>query len=379
MLDSLLLILFMIVIGALIGGLTNFLAIRMLFRPYHPIYIGKWQLPFTPGLIPKRHNELATQIGKLVVGHLVTPDSVRKKITNKDFIEKMHIWLTAKFNSWLEKEWTIEQLLEQLQVDHPIERANTFIDGRIEEKYYGIKDKFWNKQIQEVIPREWTQQLHNKIPDAADQIIEKAVEYFSSQEGKYKIKTMIEQFLKDRGKLWNMVQMFIGNDSLADKFQPEIIKMLKNEETKLMLVQVLQSEWEKIQEKTTEELFINMNDEKIIATIKLTVADTIQLKKILQTPISELLLPYKEKIETNIIPFILQTAGTYLSDRIGEILERFEVEAIVREQIESFSLRKLEELVISIAKKELVMITYLGAVLGGAIGLIQGIIVLFTS
>src|SRR5690606_36952339 len=169
------------------------------------------------------------------------------------------------------------------------------------------------------------------------------------------------------------------SDSLADKFQPEIIKMLKNEETKLMLVQVLQSEWEKIQEKTTEELFINMNDEKILATIKLTVADTIQLKKILQTPISELLLPYKEKIETNILPFILQTAGTYLSDRIGEILERFEVEAIVREQIESFSLRKLEELVISIAKKELVMITYLGAVLGGAIGLIQGIIVLFTS
>ncbi|MFC5464736.1 DUF445 domain-containing protein [Lederbergia graminis] len=379
MLDSLLLILFMIVIGALIGGLTNFLAIRMLFRPYQPIYIGKWQLPFTPGLIPKRHNELATQIGKLVVGHLVTPDSVRKKITNKDFIEKMHIWLTAKFNSWLEKEWTIEQLLEQLQVDNPIERANTFIDGRIEEKYYGIKDKFWNKQIQEVIPREWTQQLQNKIPDAADRIIEKAVEYFSSQEGKYKIKTMIEQFLKDRGKLWNMVQMFVGNDSLADKFQPEIIKMLKNEETKLMLVQVLQSEWEKIQEKTTEELFVNMNDEKILATIKLTVADTIQLKKILQTPISELLIPYKEKIETNIIPFILQTAGTYLSDRIGEILERFEVEAIVREQIESFSLRKLEELVISIAKKELVMITYLGAVLGGAIGLIQGIIVLFTS
>ena len=55
------------------------------------------------------------------------------------------------------------------------------------------------------------------------------------------------------------------------------------------------------------------------------------------------------------------------------------MEEIVREQIESFSLQRLEALVISIAKKELVMITYLGALLGGVIGLIQGMIVMLTS
>ena len=44
----------MIVIGAVIGAATNHLAIKMLFRPYKPYYLFGKQLPFTPGLIPKK-------------------------------------------------------------------------------------------------------------------------------------------------------------------------------------------------------------------------------------------------------------------------------------------------------------------------------------
>ncbi|HZG70765.1 MAG TPA: DUF445 family protein, partial [Chondromyces sp.] len=76
---------FMALIGALIGGFTNFLAIKMLFRPYRPLYLGKWKLPFTPGLIPKRHGELATQIGRIVEEYLLTPESIEKKFNELDF------------------------------------------------------------------------------------------------------------------------------------------------------------------------------------------------------------------------------------------------------------------------------------------------------
>jgi putative Mg2+ transporter-C (MgtC) family protein len=41
---------------------------------------------------------------------------------------------------------------------------------------------------------------------------------------------------------------------------------------------------------------------------------------------------------------------------------------IVEEQVEAFSLERLEEIIISIAKSELKMITWLGALLGGIIG-----------
>jgi uncharacterized membrane protein YheB (UPF0754 family) len=57
----------MVVFGAVIGGFTKILAITMLFRLYKPIYIFGKQLPLSPGLIPKRQDELAKQIGKLVL------------------------------------------------------------------------------------------------------------------------------------------------------------------------------------------------------------------------------------------------------------------------------------------------------------------------
>ena len=42
------------VIGGLIGYCTNFLAIRMLFRPREEKRIGNFKVPFTPGVIPRR-------------------------------------------------------------------------------------------------------------------------------------------------------------------------------------------------------------------------------------------------------------------------------------------------------------------------------------
>ena len=48
-----------ILLGSIIGYFTNSLAIKMLFRPHKAIFIGKHQLPFTPGIIPKNQKRPA--------------------------------------------------------------------------------------------------------------------------------------------------------------------------------------------------------------------------------------------------------------------------------------------------------------------------------
>ena len=40
------------VIGAVIGYFTNYIAVKMLFRPLKPIKIKNYTLPFTPGTYP---------------------------------------------------------------------------------------------------------------------------------------------------------------------------------------------------------------------------------------------------------------------------------------------------------------------------------------
>jgi len=67
-------------IGAIIGYFTNWLAIKMLFRPYKAIRIAGRTLPFTPGLLPREKDNLAISLGKTVSKELLTPESYYSKI-----------------------------------------------------------------------------------------------------------------------------------------------------------------------------------------------------------------------------------------------------------------------------------------------------------
>ena len=89
---------FMAVVGAAIGAVTNHLAIKMLFRPHEAKYIGSWRVPFTPGLIPKRRDELAKQLGNTVIQHLLTPDIFKKKYFNEEMEDKANQFLTQQLN-----------------------------------------------------------------------------------------------------------------------------------------------------------------------------------------------------------------------------------------------------------------------------------------
>ncbi|MCZ0871997.1 hypothetical protein [Peribacillus sp. AS_2] len=42
---------------------------------------------------------------------------------------------------------------------------------------------------------------------------------------------MLDDFFKERGKLINLIQLFIGNEKLIDKIQLEIIKFFEQSRT----------------------------------------------------------------------------------------------------------------------------------------------------
>ena len=69
-----------ILVGSVIGYCTNYIAIKMLFRPHKAIYIGKFRLPFTPGIIPKNQKRVAGAIGEAVSEQLLTKEAVMESI-----------------------------------------------------------------------------------------------------------------------------------------------------------------------------------------------------------------------------------------------------------------------------------------------------------
>lgn len=69
------------VVGAVIGAFTNEVAIKMLFRPYRPIMIGKFRLPFTPGVIPSQRETIAKNIAETFEANLLSGAEIQQVIS----------------------------------------------------------------------------------------------------------------------------------------------------------------------------------------------------------------------------------------------------------------------------------------------------------
>ena len=72
------------VVGAIIGIFTNYIAVKMLFRPYREKRIGKCKLPFTPGIIPRRQPALAAALGRMVSEKLVREEDLKRALLSDE-------------------------------------------------------------------------------------------------------------------------------------------------------------------------------------------------------------------------------------------------------------------------------------------------------
>ncbi|BCB02912.1 DUF445 domain-containing protein [Bacillus sp. KH172YL63] len=379
MLDAFILVLFMVIVGALIGGFTNSLAIKMLFRPYRAYYIGKFKVPFTPGLIPKRREELAEQLGKMVVDHLITPESLQKKVMNEDFQRDVTLWLTEELEPVFSSDKTVEEWLDILQIPVSSERLNEWLEDWISVKMTSAKETYTSRTLSETLPEKWQNKVSESIPTLVTFIATRAEDYFTSPEGKKKVKIMIDDFLKERGMLGNMLGMFLGNTSVADKIQPEIVKFIKHEGTQEILFNLLTNEWAKLKSMKLEEFIDRLPEEELIETAQSSLVKLVNIDGHLAKPLSHWLEPHKQSFFAIQLPKWVDRGTDLLSKKIPNLMEKMHLQHIVKEQVESFSVGRLEELVLGISRREFKMITYLGALLGGIIGIVQGFIALFIS
>lgn len=83
-------------VGGIIGYFTNDLAIKMLFRPYRALYVGKRKVPFTPGLIPSNQARLAQRIADTIMGSLLTPEELQnlaRRLLETERMQAAILWL----------------------------------------------------------------------------------------------------------------------------------------------------------------------------------------------------------------------------------------------------------------------------------------------
>ncbi len=78
-------------ISALIGYITNVVAIRLLFWPQQPINFGLFKLQ---GVLPKRQADIAASVGELVEERLLSLDEVIDQVNTPEVRERLVVTIT---------------------------------------------------------------------------------------------------------------------------------------------------------------------------------------------------------------------------------------------------------------------------------------------
>jgi len=388
-------------VGGIIGYFTNDIAIKMLFRPYKAIYIGKSQLPFTPGLIPRNQERLAKNVSDTIMGSLLTPAELQKlarRLLEPERVQSAIHWLlrlaieqvgggsepkTVKVVAGILRDLLGESLPRLLQA---LARKEDFLEEQLNQIFDQVLLEFQLSEEQARKLAEWVLQVVLP-PDAIRQII---IDFLTDRT----IQTIDDGFReRTSGTYWVVANLFGLRNTLT---RLRTYCLDEKEEANSRLRELTQS------------LEIRDRIQKFLRNLSLQnlpVATVRQLRKTtresirhyLQTRGSDLLKGLSESVDWENIAVILlnrlksseaiSTSLEPVSQELGLILERYlekDLEAIVTQvipilaidqvivdRVKSTSPEELEAAIEGIVKNELQAIVSLGGVLGFVVGLMQ--------
>ncbi|EHK2400848.1 DUF445 domain-containing protein [Clostridium perfringens] len=482
-------------IGAVIGYITNWLAIKMLFRPREAKYIFGMKLPFTPGLIPKEKSRIANKVGETVGTHLLNSDSLSKALKDDKIKSKFNEVAKEKINQVINSNSTLEEslkntlgenyyalkgnminniaktILESIQeeefknklkfyiVDSIKERLNknpekiidfinsnkfreVIINTLEEEKTRDIIGKALLKEvktlekedltIEEVIPENIKPYIEEYVKSQKDTLVDIIKNLLRDDEVSYKIKSAINDNIP------SIVSMFLSGDVIYGKLVSLVDKSLSEEENKEYICDAALAFVHESMKKKVSDVINNVGEEKLEVILdalgdkiskKLNTEENIdsiisklnckissfnsyeeiikvlfndyenilidnidsmisqivnnnqlsgEISKIIEKVFDKFLqnslndICYnKQNLENSIMSILDNLYNDFVENKSAKVLEIVDISSIVEEQINAFEVDYAEEIIIGIANKELKAITWLGALLGGILGILS--------
>lgn len=372
-------------IGAVIGYITNWLAIKMLFRPYNEVKILGVKMPFTPGLIPKEQKRIAKSVGETIGTHLLSTDTLVDALGNHSVKDSVKKWSKKKIEQICNSEVTVEEILSK-------------IDPNLNESIK-IKLKHISKEkLQEILSKKIKVEINGSktIKDIANDNIKMSIKNYIVDE-KANIAFSISNLLKEptlSEKIKDMIRegvssnvnplmaMFINPDAIYEKVVTVVDSNLMKESTQMDITIFLSSLVDRLDYVELRSLLKGVTEEDINSFIEKIASGLDNEIDIIWNNISEIkvraiLGNKKESIEVFGVSFIVAIFENFINNEAGKVIELLNIEKIVEDQINSFPVDFAEEIIVGIANKELQAITWLGALLGGLIGILSPLLSTF--
>ena len=254
------------IIGAIIGYGTNWIAIKMLFRPRKAVKIGRFTLPFTPGIIPKRKDELAKAVGDMVGNNLFTQEDMKNMLLSEE-IENI---IVDNIMNIFESENSFKELFLSIIDEEHYAHGRENIKLLISEK---IRDGLLKAEIGDLIATEGKKAIQMKVK--------------------------------------GMLKMFVNDDLINSIVQPmggEVEKFIK-EHSQEKIVPIVEDEISEIENKSISKLMsnfeINYDEMKniikstytnVVVNYISTVLERLDISKVVENKIKDMEVVELEKL-----------------------------------------------------------------------------------
>lgn len=150
-------------IGAVIGYVTNWIAVKMLFRPRKEIRVFGKRLPFTPGVIPRGQGRLARAVGNVVETQLLTPEYLGEKLLSKESEEEFKSHMQSWIGSQKASEDTLYSSISNIVEE---DRLNNFIASTEESLSDFLSEKIIAMKPGKLIVDKVMQEAQNKLSES---------------------------------------------------------------------------------------------------------------------------------------------------------------------------------------------------------------------
>ncbi|MDK2886770.1 MAG: hypothetical protein PWP54_1333 [Thermosipho sp. (in: thermotogales)] len=374
-------------IGALVGYLTNILAIWMLFNPKRKI-LG------IQGVIPKKRQEIAEGISTVIEEEFINPSSI------KDFIEKNLDMFISSLEDFIENHNEIVIPSIKSIVGENYNKIVNLLAKNIYSYLLNIEyEKYSSSIIKKIIlNNKFTFEIWEKLKnksfkdlgiDLKEILLKNIEKTINSSKFNVIIKEKLTNLISEKVKIpFISIENFISG--LLDNFLEDVVRDFNSKGATYYEIQnfiELHLSNLKIGDVVTFEQFDKfihnfierVEISKIVNYLKEKFDDQefekiiyILLDKLLckEINISKILETFSIDLKV-ILKFLIVKYQRQIIDSIESFLKKISFSKIVKEKIESYSVEEMEEVTLKVAKKELRYVEIFGIPLGMLISLFQ--------
>ncbi|MHB1298983.1 MAG: DUF445 family protein [Gemmatimonadaceae bacterium] len=348
-----------VLVGTVAGGITNAVAVWMLFHPYERRFL-------LHGAIPKNKARLAKSIGRTVGEKLLTPADLLEELSRAGFRETLDAKLAEFIGAALETERGSLRSLLPVAVLDEVEKALVELgpmvatnvahytktpefEGRVRVAVSRLRTEVGGMTVGQVLTAERRAELSAQAANIATELIEES--------------------RNDGGR------------SAAARIGDMLLRMAGTERTRGFLERTVNDALGRAEHRRWSDVIDALGEEAVVkwvveaarsprAVALAAEAATAGAVSLVDRPIGRPGRFLPGDAATRLAAAAGPALWQWMESQLPRLVEQLDIQAMVERKVLGFSTARIEEIIRNVTEKELRLIVRLGYVLGAVIGMI---------